>query len=251
MQLSRDERCHPNLSPGNHCRPKRDKSFRFGQCGKMLFQLHPARRDACCSKLSPCSTSDLKAPRIKSNCRTLMLPLNQWGLPLAIILTVVFIVVHSSQSCAFWPFSHVVKKLQKSMPLGFNTNPSSAIVRILFALPLVTAIHHRMPRFECRSGSSVLRMSVNRKPNTHGFSVALLTLTGSTGKQLCAFNYLLRSALANRKAVSHSVLGWKIGNYFSLSKGSTGEQLSCRHGIGLFNVVFSGGRTAATVAHCD
>jgi hypothetical protein len=64
------------------------------------------------------------------------------------------------------------------------------------------------------------------------------------------------SALTHTKAAAfrfstRSKVNRCVRDHFELSIGASNEGDFGRHGIGLFNVMFSGGRPARTGAHCD
>ena len=136
------------------------------------------------------------------------------------------------------------------MPLWTHCDASASIVLIVLSLFAITPVEHRIPGGEGRALDPASRVAVLDVEIFNGIR-AFPAHALPSGHQCTAVNDVLLPALTDAKAFTNPVNRYKVGNHFSLSKSPSGEQLSCRHSIGNFNVVFSGGLPATTGAHCD
>lgn len=180
-----------------------------------------------------------------------MLPLFHNGLPLAVAWTITNIVIFSAKAGFWWSITHIFQEIFKRVPRFKHCYSSAAIIRILGVFYLVAPIHHCVPRTKGWALGATLGVSVGCNSNASFCGQTLPTLPASSREELTAFENLSIPTVTFCKAKPDTVHGWQILNDFSLSKDSSFEQLSSRHSIVDFNVVFSSGRRAVTRARCD
>lgn len=180
--------------------------------------------------------------------------------PFAIRRLIVPIVVDTLNRGASGPSPHVPKEGRKGVPLSTHGYTPASIPEPFNMIGVVAAVPHILPRSV--SGGVVRPSSVSviehqsRSSRFAQFDFETPTrLRVSRSEASCAA-VQKRAALA--KAQVFSEIGsvgrspaLKLGNHFKPFKLFSYERYSSRHDIGSFNVVFSGGRPAATGAHCD
>jgi len=171
-------------------------------------------------------------------------------LPLAIIFEVPLVVLFSSKCGARWPLAHVGEEPFKLMPLLANGYPTTSIVLVVFTFLAFASANHGVPGDKSWALGFSFGMPVNNPADFYRVRAFSAHPRPASQKTSAIYN-VLASAFTNAKTSPDTIYRHKIGNHFSLSKCSSSEQLSSRHGIGHFNVVFSGGRPATTGAHCD
>ncbi len=192
---------------------------------------------------------------MKANSWTLMITLFHNCLPFAVAWAVPQIVIFSSKRGGVRANTHIGQKVNKLVPCCMNLNTTTTVIGIFPILFMVTSGNHCVPRSECRCGSrsaialfSCVAMSC--KSLCGLFSQALSTLKTSSRNESSGINYGSIPTFTFNK--TSPFFGFQeFCDYFSLSKYSPSKRLSSRHGIGCFNVLFSGGRSAVTGAHCD
>jgi len=172
--------------------------------------------------------------------------------PPAIIRRIISVIIAPIKRHSFGPISHISKKVGKFLPSFANFNPTSTIVTILLIVGISASVQHCSPNHEHGINFSLSCVSVFYGPRINPIATAgkLATITQRIAPyhKFCA---ALTTAKNTRNTSSLlSAMRRSISNHFKPSKSFTDKGYSSRHGIGSFNVKFSGGRSADTDARC-
>lgn len=205
----------------------------FGIGSELLTKLGNAAWDSTNNNLdiSP------RVPRLLFLCR-----------PLAIILGITKRIVLALQGEILVALSHVLQKVFKGVePSVTNRDAATAVQVVGVGVRVSTSSFHCRPR----TVSSTSGLSVRNSFYLCEFCGQTATRSSATRSQALIGGDFTLSAIAKAKAqVSFAGVFWKFLNDFKPSKCLTYERYFLGHGIGVFNVVFSGGRPATTGAHC-
>lgn len=167
--------------------------------------------------------------------------------PAAIIGRIALIIVLAFKRHSNWWMAHVGKETLKRSPFCAYGDSSSSIIvpgRIIW---IDTPVEHMAPG---RIGSGSLSnsvMAVLKSIGLFGFSCKASTGLGVSGSQIVGNDDGGITAITIAKAFGNLSAGfvdyWStIGKHFKPSKAKANEGYFLRHGISLFNVVFSIGR---------
>lgn len=166
--------------------------------------------------------------------------------PRAIGFAVTEIVVQPVERQSSRSFAHVFQKVFKFFPLTAYADSATAIIRKSGIVRIKTALNHCLPNLIGFGSAHPMCCASFFLKAAARFCVAAQKMI------FLHDGFVSALALARNIPSNPSSLfsGWKMGNHFKSFKSLSDEGWYCRHGIGAFFALFSGGRPATTGAHC-
>lgn len=176
--------------------------------------------------------------------------------PTAIALAVIGVVIFPLNGFAIWNLPHVQKELFKFPPFVANGNTSSAIMVEILIPRVKTPLDHVRPTPVCSCAYSKEGLTMClfcRSDQLRHFTAAGFCVSRQQGPTI---NDRRLSTATNTEVPSddsapRGSMAGRFRNDLQASKYPTNKRCSDRHSIASFNVVFSGERSASTVARCD
>ena len=175
-------------------------------------------------------------------------------LPSAIAAFVIAAIVDSSNAQAGWSFPHISQKGFELQPAFTHLNPTTTVIRPLLSVWIATSLDQGSPCIVGAGAVSINGASMFEATDplptraATGFCIPGNERSESNDRRVTAVAHTFHPSECVPVRISSP---WSFRNHFEASKSPTDHGQCCRHGIGYFNVVLSGGRPGTTGAHCD
>lgn len=159
----------------------------------------------------------------------------------------------SVQRSPIGPIPHIGYEILKQHPTFANCYSFPAVIFPRFPFWICASGNHGNPRMVSWAEFLSLGVTMREESVFSPFQIEATTGFGISTSECCggAFVNHPAGAFANHSSGGVVRSGFSICDYFKSSKSLTDDVYFGRHDIAFFNIVFSGGRSAETDAHCD
>lgn len=184
--------------------------------------------------------------------------LNRWRCPPTVAWLIAFRIINSIYCHSFRLFSHISKKILKTLPLFADSYSNvTAVFSMLVLAWAIASGHHTLPRPIGKADVIFMAVPVFYRSVDYSLNGEASTGVTVSGTQVVIQdNQTIAAPTGTNARFSTLTAGIKndraVGNYDQPCKFSTGRnRIASEHSVGYFNIVFSGGRSARTGARCE